>query len=114
MLGSMHDYVSRGGSFVFETTLSGRGYARSIPVWQRLGFGVKITFIRLANPDLAVSRVRQRVSEGGHDVPEDLVRRRFHSGWDNFRLIDRDLVDKWEVYDNSGDVPMLMDSGGQQ
>lgn len=57
---------------------------------------------------MAIARVRQRVVEGGHDVPEPVIRRRFHSGWRNFETIYRDLVDEWTVYDNSGNVPVLL------
>ena len=56
---------------------------------------------------MAIARVRQRVVEGGHDVPEPVIRRRFHAGR-NFETIYRDLVDEWTVYDNSGNVPVLL------
>lgn len=107
MLNLMRGYVSRGESFAFETTLSGRGYARMIPAWQELGYRVKLFYLRLPTPEMAICRVRQRASEGGHDVAEDVIRRRFHSGWRNFRLIYRALADEWEVYDTSGCAPIL-------
>ena len=107
MLNLMRGYVGRGESFAFETTLSGRGYARMIPAWQELGYRVKLFYLRLPTPEMAICRVRQRAAEGGHDVADDVIRRRFHSGWRNFRLIYRDLVDEWEVYDTSGCAPIL-------
>ena len=58
---------------------------------------------------MAVARVAQRVREGGHDVPEDVIRRRFDAGWRNFGQLYRDLVDGWILYDNSGDEPRLLD-----
>ena len=60
------------------------------------------------------ARVAQRVSEGGHEVPEPVVRRRFHAGWRNFEHIYRDLADAWPVYDNSGDVPILAAEGSRE
>lgn len=54
---------------------------------------------------MATARVAQRVLEGGHDVPEEVMRRRFDAGWSNFEHIYRDLVDGWNLYDNSGVVP---------
>ena len=107
-------YVASGESFAFETTLSGRGYARSIPLWRARDYRVKLFFLRLLTPDMAVSRVRQRVSEGGHDVPEEVIRRRFHTGWHNFERVYRDLVDEWAIYDNSGTVPVLLARGRRQ
>ena len=108
MLNMIDDYVRRGESFSFETTLSGRVYARLIPSWQEQGFWVKLFFLQLPTPEMAIARVRQRVAEGGHDVPEAVIRRRFHAGQRNFETIYRGLVNEWAVYDNSGDTPMLL------
>ena len=108
MLRQIDEHARRGCSFAFETTLSGRRYARRISRWQEQGYRVKLFYLRLPTPEAAIARVAQRVSEGGHDVPEPVVRRRFRAGWRNFEHIYRDLVDAWAVYDNSGDVPMLV------
>jgi predicted ABC-type ATPase len=89
--------VARGENFAFETTLSGRGYARMIPRWQEQGYWVTLIFLRVSSPEVAIGRVRQRVQEGGHDVPEDVIRRRFYAGWQNFENIYRGLVDEWEI-----------------
>ena len=70
MLNMIHEYVRKGESFAFETTMSGRGYARWIPRWQEQGYRVKLYFLRLPTPEMAIARVRQRVLQGGHDVPE--------------------------------------------
>ena len=71
MLEMIDDYVSRGESFSFEVTLSGRGFARMIPMWQEQGYWVKLYFLRLPSADMAVERVGHRVRRGGHHVPED-------------------------------------------
>ena len=102
MLSMIRDYVRRGESFAFETTLSGRSYARLIPHWREQGYSVELFFLRLSRPEIAIARVNQRVAEGGHDVPEPVIRRRFHAGLRNFEHIYKSLVDKWAVYDNSG------------
>ena len=111
MLNMIREYVRRGESFAFETTLSGRGHAKSIPHWQEQGYWVKIIFLRLPTPESAIIRVRQRVLEGGHDVPEQIIRRRFHAGLRNFESIYRDIVDEWTVYDNQGTTPALLEEG---
>ena len=97
MLEMIDACVRRGENFAFETTLSGRGYARMIPRWRQLGYRVKLFFLRIDSPEVAIARVRQRVQEGGHDVPDDVIRRRFHAGWYNFQHIYRELVDEWEI-----------------
>ena len=114
MLRRIQEHVNRGDTFAFETTLAGRLYARSIPIWQGLGYEVALVFLRLPTPETAVERVRQRVREGGHDVPPHLVRRRFRTGWCNFETRYRDLVDEWVVYDNSGDTPVTIDQGSRK
>ena len=111
MLTQIDDHVRQGRSFAFETTLSGRRHARRIPRWREQGYCVKLFFLRLPTPEAAIRRVARRVSEGGHDVPEPVIRRRFHAGWRNFEGIYRELVDAWAVYDNSGDVPMRVAEG---
>ena len=87
MLEEIFNYVIRGVSFAFETTLSGRGYARLIADWHRDGYIVKLFFLRLASPELAVARVRQRVCEGGHNVPLPIIHRRFAAGLRNFESL---------------------------
>ena len=111
MLGMIDTYVGRGESFAFETTLSGRGYARMIPSWRTRGYRVRLYFLRLPTPEMALARVRNRVAEGGHDVSEEVVRRRFEAGWRNFRNIYMDLVDEWALYDASGSVPVVIEGG---
>ena len=84
MLEEIDECVAAGTSFAFETTLSGITYLRKIELWQRLGYQVKLWFLSLPSADVAISRVAIRVAQGGHDIPEDVIRRRFKSGLDNF------------------------------
>ena len=79
--------------------------------WWNEGYGVKLFFLRLPWPEIAIARVKQRVAEGGHDVSESVIRRRFHAGLRNFEHISKDLVDEWAVYDNAGDQPVLVEEG---
>jgi predicted ABC-type ATPase len=60
---------------------------------------------------MALSRVAERVLQGGHGVPEDVVRRRFIAGRENFETLYKPLVDEWLHYDNSGTEPMLLERG---
>jgi predicted ABC-type ATPase len=109
MLAQIHEYTRRGESFGFETTLAGRGYAKLIVDWQRAGYLIKLFFLWLPTPELAIERVRQRVNAGGHNVPEQTIRRRFAAGWTNFQSLYKPLVDQWSLYDNSGQLPKLIE-----
>lgn len=107
MLTQIADHVAHGRSFALETTLSGLGYARQIPQWRSLGYAVALHFLALPSAEVAIARVAQRVAQGGHNIPEDVVRRRFAAGQANLARY-CDLVDDWDVYDNSGLVPVLI------
>ena len=72
---------------------------------------MRLSFLSLPNPEIAVARVRNRVREGGHDVPDEVVRRRFHAGWRNFQEIYQDIVDHWALYDSSGGFPRVIAEG---
>ena len=73
---------------------------------------VKLFFLRLASPELAIARVRQRVRDGGHNVPEATIRRRFVAGLRNFKEIYQPAVSEWAIYENSGPSPLLLEEGG--
>jgi predicted ABC-type ATPase len=111
MLDQIHEHVRKGESFAFETTLSGRIYMRLIPRWQAEGYIVKLFFLKLPSPEMAIARVRQRVAAGGHNVPEDVIRRRFDAGREHFESRYKPLVDEWVLYDNSGEEPVRLDEG---
>ena len=111
MLQKVEELVQSGKSFALETTLSGLAYSRSIPRWQGLGYRVELYFLSLRFADMAVERVSNRVSEGGHHIPEDVIRRRFEAGLRNFHDKYKDLVDSWVLYDNSSHTRIVLDRG---
>lgn len=111
MLAEIAARVGRGESFAFETTLSGLAYAQAIPRWRQAGYHVKLIFLSLPDADMAIMRVAARVAQGGHDVAADVVRRRFGAGLRNFHQRYKSLVDAWNLYDNSGEMPVLIDFG---
>lgn len=113
MIEEMELHVREARSFAFETTLSGRRYARMIPQWQGIGYRIKLVFLYLQDVKIAIERVRMRVRQGGHAVPEDVIRRRYDAGWRNFQQLYRALADTWVIYDNSGDAPVFVDAGGR-
>jgi predicted ABC-type ATPase len=103
--------VRAGESFAFETTLSGRHYAQLIPLWRYAGYHVKLIFLSLPTAELAIARISSRVAQGGHFVPENVVRRRFEAGLRNFHEIYRTMVNSWILYDNSGTEPKFIETG---
>ena len=107
MLRELEAAVSRGENFIVETTLAGHSYARKIPRWQKAGYHVKLVFLTLPSADAAVARVKMRVQQRGHDIPEAVIRRRFDRGLRNFESTYRHLADSWSVYDNVGSLPRL-------
>jgi predicted ABC-type ATPase len=111
MLQAIRDHVANRDSFAFETTLSGRRYARLIPVWQAEGYAVKLVFLYLNSVDTAIARVAARAAHGGHNIPETTIRRRYEAGWHNFNEVYKPLVDAWGLYDNSGSGPRLLLEG---
>jgi len=95
--------------FAFETTLSGLVYLERLRRWKAAGYVVEIIFLRLPSPGLALRRITARVKQGGHNVPQTDVLRRFIRGWENFEKNYRPMADIWEVYDNSGKIPRLQE-----
>lgn len=110
MIQEMADCARRGQSFAFESTLSGLGYLSHIQRWRAQGYHVALFFLSLPDADVAVARVAERVKQGGHDIPENVIRRRFSSGIKNFPLY-KSAVNTWAVYDNVGEKPALLDWG---
>jgi predicted ABC-type ATPase len=112
MLARLHELAAEGKSFAFESTLAARSYAGWINTLALKGYEFQLMFLWLQSAELAVERVRQRVLSGGHDVPENVIRRRYEKGLKNFTKLYQPLADSWAVYDNSdsGD-PMLIAKG---
>jgi len=97
--------------FGFETTLSGRGHVSLISRLRSEGYRVNLFFLWLSGPDLALTRIRDRVRVGGHHVPDEVVRRRFKRGIDNLFRLYLPLVDSWLIFDNSGNGPKMVAFG---
>lgn len=111
MLAEIDDHVAHGRSFAFETTLSGRAYATKIRHWRTLGYRVSLFFLSLPTADMAIERVRLRVSQGGHNIPEAVVRRRFDAGLFHLTNTYQPIVDAWFLYYNQHRQPQLLGQG---
>jgi predicted ABC-type ATPase len=111
MLEEMQSHVKKGNSFAIETTVSSLGYVRKIREWRAQRYQIKLYFLALKTEDMAHARVAERVLQGGHHVPSEVISRRFHAGFGNFREVYRNEVDWWRWYDNSDVLSVLIDEG---
>ncbi len=111
MLQEVARHSAEGRSFAFETKLSGLTYAPMIDRWRAQGYIVKLIFLSLSSSEEAVARVAIRVRQGGHNIPVKTIIRRFDAGLIHFRETYRSRVDFWQLYDNSGAVPLLLEEG---
>lgn len=93
-------YLDNGDSFVLETTVSGKDITRLMRKARANGYRVELHYVSLINADQSVDRVATRVAKGGHDIPEEDIRRRFPRSRTNF--VDAALLaDQVVVYDNA-------------
>ena len=111
MLQEVARHSAEGRSFAFETTLSGCTYAPMIDRWRVQGYIVKLIFLSLTSSEEAIARVATRVRQGGHNIPLKTIIRRFEAGLIHFRETYRSRVNFWQLYDNSGEVPILLEEG---
>ena len=107
MLEQIHSLAERGVDFGFETTLSGKTYVKLLQGMKKGGYLVHIFFLWITNVELALERIKLRVRNGGHAIPEAIVRRRFGRSLPNFLRVYKPLADSWTIFDNSGDVPKM-------
>lgn len=109
MLQQLDRHFAAGENFAFETTLSGKVYLKRITEWQSAGYRIELIFLKLGSVEEAIARVAQRVRQGGHYIPEQVIRRRFDAGLNNFIHYYAPAVDAWALYDNTGESPVLLD-----
>lgn len=108
MLARIRELAARKVDFSFETTLSGRAYAPLLRELRAAGYYVQLDFLWIPNLDITRQRVRQRVTKGGHDIPDEVQQRRFHLGIRNLAELYRPLLDDWRLYDNTRGNPHLV------
>ena len=101
MLQRMDDLLSEGEDFAFETTLATRSYVKFVERAQAKGYFVTLLYFWLPTPEQAIERVATRVSEGGHNIPSDVIRRRYANGIKNLTTLYTPICDYWIIYDNS-------------
>lgn len=101
MLGQIDELLSQKKSFVLETTLATKSYVELVKKAQNLDYEVTLTYFWLESADHAIERVARRVKQGGHNIPDDVVKRRYENGIRNMFKLFMPIVNKWTIYDNS-------------
>ena len=112
MLSRIKDLLSRNESFSIETTLATRSYFRLIEKAHQQGYEVTLLYFWLKSPEQAMERVAERVSKGGHNIPQDIIVRRYYEGIDNLFQIYMPIVDTWILVNNSETPRSIVASGG--
>lgn len=111
MLARLRELAGQRVSFAFETTMANRTFAPWLRDLRASGYDVQLVFLWLPSADFAVERVADRVRAGGHNVPEETVRRRYRAGLRNFFNLYEPLASAWRLYDTSSPDPRLVAEG---
>lgn len=113
MLSRIAELLRRNESFSIETTLASRSYFRLIEQAHRQGYDVTLLYFWLRTPEQAIERVAERVSKGGHNIPSNVIRRRYQEGIDNLFHIYMPIVDTWVLVNNSMTPRSIVATGGR-
>lgn len=114
MLQRIDELLNRDVTFSIETTLATKSYVNLVRRAQNKGYRVSLLFFWLSTPELAIQRVSERVQNGGHNIPEDTIRRRYVTGIRNLFQLFMKEVDFWGIYDNSKSPRQQVAFGGKK
>jgi predicted ABC-type ATPase len=92
--------------FAFETTMASKSFAPLLKKCKKEGYQINLIYLWLESPELAIARVFDRVQNGGHHIPDDIVRRRYQRSIQNLINIYMPLADEWALYNNSLKKPI--------
>ncbi len=108
MLHRIDELLSLGEDFAFETTLSTRSFINTIERAKSKGYSITLIFFWIESTELAIKRVQTRVKEGGHNIPNDTIVRRYYGGLKNLFSLYQNICDLIMIYDNSKSNPELI------
>jgi predicted ABC-type ATPase len=112
MLQRLRQLAQQRADFAFETTLASRVFAPWIAGLAESGYLFRLVYLWVESAELCIARIAERVRTGGHDIPDDVVRRRYSAGLRNFFELYRPLAETWQVYDNSSGPPVRLVAEG--
>lgn len=108
VLEQIYGLAEKNLDFAFETTLAGKSYLSFLKSLKNKNYSIHLFFLWIPNPELALARIKERMADGGHDVPAADVRRRFHRGIYNLFKLYKPILDSWMLFNNSGATPTLI------
>ena len=108
LLEQIRSLAGKRSDFGFETTLSGVTHVALLRRLKAQGYRIQLFFLWIPTVEMALARIADRVRRGGHDIPEKVVRRRFHKGLQNLFTRYQFVLDSWTLFDNSGTAPRLI------
>jgi predicted ABC-type ATPase len=108
LLESIQELAAAHKDFGFETTLSGRTYFKLLGEMKADGYRIVFFFLWLPSPEMAVTRVENRVRQGGHGVPRGDVIRRYEAGLRNWFRLYRPIADEWWMFDGAATPPTVI------
>lgn len=111
MLARLRELAEQRASFAFETTLASRTFAPWLRELGASGYEIHLVFLWLSSPELAIERVADRVRNGGHHIPDHVVRRRYAAGTRNLFDLYQQVTTSWVLYNSSGPQPTLVAEG---
>lgn len=114
MLGRIEELLAGHTDFAFETTLATRSYTSLVRRAQQQGYHVYLLYFWLETPELAIDRVKMRVTAGGHNIAEDVIRRRYKSGIKNLFNLYLPICDYWMIVNNSQAPFAIIAKGGKE
>ena len=114
MLNRINELLRANNEFGFETTLATRSYVASLKKAKSQGDKIILIYFWIESVELAKARVKERVKKGGHNIPPDIIERRYERGLKNFFAFYKALADRWVVYDNSMSMPIEVAAGEYQ
>jgi len=107
MLARLNELAESTADFAFETTLATRSFVPRLQKMREKGYEFSLFFLYLADPELAILRVAERVRQGGHDISQDTIKRRYEKGLHNFFKLYQPIADNWHFYDNSNGLRLI-------
>ena len=114
MLTRINRLIQNETDFAFETTLASKSFLKTIEKAKKKGYFITLIFFWLISPELAIERVKIRVKEGGHNIPQEVIVRRYYAGLNNFFNLYMNKVDYWMFFDNSDMISKIIAEGNNE
>ncbi|WP_312815408.1 AAA family ATPase [Brevundimonas sp.] len=111
VLQTLNDLESQSRDIILETTLASRTHATRLRRMRNAGYQIELLYLQLPSVDVSIQRVAQRVASGGHDIPEDALRRRFPLSLHYRDTLYKPLAHNWQIWESGEDGMQMLDSG---